>query len=80
MDSNDSAVYNFGTEPVVTYCNVSGGFTGDGNIDADPLFTNPTKAPASTTPTTPPLDIAERLAVCGRCKPGSHVLRRGRPE
>jgi|GEM_PF-369106 len=45
MDSNDSAVYNFGTEPVVTYCNVSGGFTGDGNIDADPLFTNPTEGP-----------------------------------
>ena len=27
--------------PVVTYCNVEGGYTGTGNIDADPLFIDP---------------------------------------
>ena len=28
----------FGSAPVITYCNIQNGFTGEGNIDADPLF------------------------------------------
>ncbi len=28
-------------EPVVTYCNLTGGFPGEGNINEDPLFVNP---------------------------------------
>jgi parallel beta-helix repeat protein len=31
-------VYIFGGAPVITYSDIQGGFTGEGNIDADPLF------------------------------------------
>lgn len=30
------------SNPTVTYCNVEGGWSGEGNIDADPLFVQPT--------------------------------------
>lgn len=30
-----------GREPVVTYCDVEGGWQGEGNLDADPLFVGP---------------------------------------
>jgi len=40
---NDTApdgpeIYNDASTPTVTYSNVEGGYVGDGNIDADPLF------------------------------------------
>jgi predicted outer membrane repeat protein len=31
----------FGSAPVITYSNIQNGFTGEGNIDADPLFADP---------------------------------------
>ena len=31
-------IYVCGGSPVVTYCNVQGGWVGEGNIDADPQF------------------------------------------
>ena len=34
-------IYVFSDEPMVTYCDVQGGWTGEGNIDADPLFMDP---------------------------------------
>jgi len=34
----DSPEEIFGHPPVITYCNVQGGWSGEGNIDADPLF------------------------------------------
>ncbi len=34
-------IFMFGTTPVITYSEVQGGFTGEGNIDADPLFADP---------------------------------------
>jgi len=35
-------IYNyFSGGPTVTYCDVQGGYTGTGNIDADPMFGNP---------------------------------------
>jgi len=39
-DSPDE-IYDSGSTPVVTYCDVQGGYSGVGNIDADPLFVNP---------------------------------------
>jgi len=40
---NTSNVFiNFSSTPDVTYSDVSGGFTGTGNIDENPLFVNPT--------------------------------------
>jgi parallel beta-helix repeat protein len=40
---NDAAdeIFNAGSAPVVTYCDVQGGWTGLGNIDAAPLFRDP---------------------------------------
>ena len=35
-------IYNYaGSSPSVTYCNVQGGYTGTGNINADPRFVDP---------------------------------------
>jgi len=31
-------IFNNDSDPIVTYCNVQGGYPGKGNIDADPLF------------------------------------------
>jgi len=40
-DSGDE-IYNDGTStPVVTFCDVQGGYSGAGNIDIDPMFVNP---------------------------------------
>jgi hypothetical protein len=34
-------IYGYDSTPVVTYCDIQGGLSGTGNIDADPLFVNP---------------------------------------
>jgi hypothetical protein len=34
-------VYVFGGTPGITYSDIQGGFSGEGNIDADPLFADP---------------------------------------
>jgi len=34
-------IYSFFSFPMVTYCDVEGGYSGIGNIDADPLFVDP---------------------------------------
>ena len=36
--NDGGAVYNSSSTPTITYSNIQGGFTGTGNIDADPLF------------------------------------------
>jgi hypothetical protein len=40
-EDSESEIYNYESAPIVTYCDVQGGYTGTGNIDADPMFTNP---------------------------------------
>jgi parallel beta-helix repeat protein len=37
-DNTPEEIYIFGGTPVITYSNIQGGFTGEGNIDTDPLF------------------------------------------
>ncbi|MHC4258556.1 MAG: right-handed parallel beta-helix repeat-containing protein [Planctomycetota bacterium] len=38
-DSDDQyEIYSYTTDPTVEFCNVQGGYAGDGNIDLDPLF------------------------------------------
>jgi len=37
-DEGDEVVFEPGASPVLTYCSVEGGWPGQGNIDADPLF------------------------------------------
>ena len=41
-DSDGNAVQMEGNSATMTYCNVQGGWPGEGNIDADPLFADPT--------------------------------------
>jgi hypothetical protein len=39
---NGQEIYNYpSSAPVVTYCDVQGGYPGVGNIDADPMFVDP---------------------------------------
>ena len=40
---NSSPIYTFTAGMDVTYCNVSGGFSGTGNIDENPMFESPTE-------------------------------------
>lgn len=38
--TNGPEIYNYSSTPTVTYSDVAGGYTGTGNIDADPLFSD----------------------------------------
>jgi hypothetical protein len=40
-DTPDEIYLTFSSHPTVTYCDVQGGWQGQGNIDADPLFVDP---------------------------------------
>jgi len=40
-DNTPDEVYPYNSSPVLTYCDVEGGWPGQGNIDADPLFVFP---------------------------------------
>ena len=39
-DSSES-IYLVNSQPIITYSDIAGGFEGEGNINNDPLFTNP---------------------------------------
>ncbi len=41
IDSKDPFI-NYSSVPAVTYTDISGGYSGTGNIDEDPIFVNPT--------------------------------------
>ena len=47
----------------LTFCNVEGGFTGQGNIDADPLFTNPGNGQYLLGAGSPCIDAGDNTAV-----------------
>jgi hypothetical protein len=47
----------------VSYSNVQGGFTGAGNIDADPLFADPAMGDYSLLPASPCIDAGDNAAV-----------------
>ncbi len=34
-------IYSYGGPPVITYCDIQGGWGGEGNIDCDPMFCDP---------------------------------------
>jgi hypothetical protein len=50
-------IYNFGDrEPEITYSNILGGYDGEGNIDADPLFVAPGNGDYHLGPGSPCID------------------------
>ncbi len=38
---NGPEIYLYASSPVITYCDVQGGWAGEGNIDCDPMFCDP---------------------------------------
>jgi len=49
--------------PIVTYCDVQGGYAGEGNIDADPLFVDPDNHNFRIGPGSPCIDAGDNTAV-----------------
>jgi hypothetical protein len=41
LAATGAQIDNSTSSPTVSYCDIQGGYTGDGNIDSDPLFTDP---------------------------------------
>jgi parallel beta-helix repeat protein len=53
----------WGPSTVLTYCDIQGGWSGIGNIDADPLFLNPLRGNYRLLPTSPCIDTGDNAAV-----------------
>ena len=56
-------IYCSGGIPVVTFCDVGGGWTGEGNIDADPLFVDPETGDFHLTDSSPCIDVGTDTGV-----------------
>ena len=58
---NDSPqeIYIYSGSVAATYCDIQGGWTGDGNIDADPLFVDPTNGDYHLTASSPCIDAGD---------------------
>jgi C1A family cysteine protease len=61
---NDSSaeIYNDASTPVVTYCDVEGGYSGEGNINSDPLFANAEAGDFHLTAGSPCIDAGNNSA------------------
>jgi len=63
---NDGSNPNYGSNPTVTYCDIKGGYAGEGNINSDPLFVNANN-PAGTDGKFFTLDDGLRLRISSPC-------------
>jgi parallel beta-helix repeat protein/predicted outer membrane repeat protein len=55
-------IANDSSTPVVTYCDVQGGYEGEGNINADPLFVDATGGDFHLGPDSPCIDVGSNEA------------------
>jgi len=62
-DDSPQEIYVYSGSPIVTYCDVQGGWEGEGNIDADPLFIDPPNDDFHLQPGSPCIDAADNTAV-----------------
>jgi len=56
-------IYVYSGNPIVTYCDVQGGYAGQGNISTNPLFTDPATGDYHLSPGSPCIDAADNTAV-----------------
>jgi len=56
---NGAEIYVEWSSPIVTYCDVQGGWSGLGNIDADPLFVDPENGDFHLQPNSPCIDTGD---------------------
>ncbi|MCP4582441.1 MAG: hypothetical protein GY839_12590 [candidate division Zixibacteria bacterium] len=42
-DLGSNEIYSLDSSPIVTYCDIEGGWPGEGNLDCDPMFCNPSE-------------------------------------
>jgi hypothetical protein len=55
-------IYNSTSSPVITYSDIQGGYTGIGNINADPLFIDPSNGDLHLMPDSPCIDAGTNAA------------------
>jgi len=53
----------YSSDPIVTHCDVEGGYAGEGNIDADPLFVDPAEGDYRIAAGSPCIDAGDNTAV-----------------
>jgi hypothetical protein len=61
-------IYNSSSSPTVTYSDVQGGYTGEGNINADPLFVDPDSSDYHLQPGSPCIDSGDST-ILDACRP-----------
>ncbi len=59
---NGPKIYNVSSSPTITYCDVQGGYTGTGNIDADPMFVDTSGLYFHLQATSPCIDVGDNSA------------------
>jgi len=64
-DIGEEIANDASSTPLVTYCDVQNGYTGEGNIDADPMFVDPASGDYRLQAGSPCIDAGSNLAVPG---------------